>query len=236
MESNASFEDNPQLIQKKIANLEVDLQVLKSKKRKLEIREETKPKKLLPPINTSYTSNSASRQSKITNFFNGNTTISSITNHSQLDQSDDDQLEIISNKDDIQAPDLQNAEEEIYPLADTDVFETNNVSATQAKEDILWSADFRAKVSNLLNKKTIVDVHNQYSGRIPIRTLYFWKRFPSKRQNCGRRPEYEDLEEHLFEWFLMARARKIAIKDVDLKRKAEKIAIDYSTRALASSV
>jgi hypothetical protein len=134
-----------------------------------------------------------------------------------------DEMEIISNKPDANLSQTTMEEQK-----------SNILQASPHDPRVLWSENFRSRVSDLFKEKTVLDVFNLYGGKIPMRTLYFWKRSPSKRAKCGRRTPYEDLEEHLFEWFLIARARKIAIRDQDLSKKAERIATQYSTKALAA--
>ena len=74
-------------------------------------------------------------------------------------------------------------------------------------------------------------VYEASSHKIPIRTLYFWKKNPDGRRKSGRKSKWPVLEEELFEWFLIARARKMSVSDQDLRTKAVKIAQKYVERA-----
>jgi hypothetical protein len=202
----------------------IELQLLRSKKRKLQIESETKLKKLLPPINSTP---SGSTQHKITSFFTESSIVSSIkrpeipSDSSFMSSAAGDDLEISTSKPNgySSTHEMEEQKGEFEPIPDHD-------------PRVLWAENFRSKVSALFKEKTIV--FNLYGGKIPMRTLYFWKKSPSKRLKSGRKTPYEDMEDHLFEWFLIARARQIAIRDQDLAKKAEKISTQYSTRALDS--
>jgi hypothetical protein len=100
---------------------------------------------------------------------------------------------------------------------------------------INWKESFRANVSKLLGTMSVDDVHRHYRGKIPIRTLYFWKRWPSRRKKSGRKPQCPELDDHLFEWFLLCRARQLPISNQDLKDKAIKIVKKYHERALMAN-
>jgi hypothetical protein len=74
MESEHIYKNHSELLQKAIDRLKVELQILKSIKRKLEIHDKEKLQKLAPSLSTS-SSSSGFKQAKITKFFGESTQI-----------------------------------------------------------------------------------------------------------------------------------------------------------------
>lgn len=86
-------------------------------------------------------------------------------------------------------------------------------------------------------KKEAIDYLNEYGlhatflyyGRvIPRSTLHDWSKVMKSSQKPGRKTPFELLEDYLFTWFLIQRARKLPIRDTDVQKKA----LIYSKRIL----
>jgi len=82
-----------------------------------------------------------------------------------------------------------------------------------------------------MKKSSVAEVYQRIKCRIPLSTLYRWKTKPETKQD-GKQKEkekernspYKNVAKELFEYFLVARARKVGIDDEWLKEKTKQIA------------
>jgi hypothetical protein len=92
------------------------------------------------------------------------------------------------------------------------------------RKNVHWKSEFRKLVSEKLNKVgiSVANVYKEYQGRIPMRTLHFWKKNPVRKPS-GRKPLFPELDDELFEWFVLCRVRGLEVTDRSLLLKAKKI-------------
>jgi hypothetical protein len=91
---------------------------------------------------------------------------------------------------------------------------------------INWSENFIKEIKEQLTNLSVAMIYEQYKGRIPMRTLFHWKKnkdISIKTKNKGRKPMFGPIEELLFDWFLRRRGKMIAVSDADLFEKTRKI-------------
>lgn len=92
---------------------------------------------------------------------------------------------------------------------------------------VSYSNSLKTRVIESLKTHTLHTVYLLNKRRIPTTTLSTWKaslQVPTKKKGTqGRKTKLRILEEELFSWFLMYRARKIVVADHMFQKKAKKI-------------
>ena len=92
------------------------------------------------------------------------------------------------------------------------------------KQRITWGERVKTEAIELLKTSSVVNVYDTFNQRIPLSNIYRWRKALSgkRKVGSGRKPISQELDNVLFEWFLVGRARKIDIDDDILQRKALK--------------
>jgi len=91
---------------------------------------------------------------------------------------------------------------------------------------ISWSEKVKAEALEMMKTLNVVQVYDAFKQRVPISNIYRWKKAATSKRKVGsgRKPISEEVDNLLFEWFLVARARKLDIDDEILRNKALKFA------------
>jgi hypothetical protein len=88
-----------------------------------------------------------------------------------------------------------------------------------------WTDRIMEEVRPLFATKSITTIFNEYKGRIPLRTLYYWKEHLNdplkslKRKNGGQKTKLKPIEAFLFGWFIWKRAEGQIVEDRILQIK-----------------
>ena len=105
--------------------------------------------------------------------------------------------------------------------------EYSKVKVTKAtKVKNIYSKAIKQEVESKLKERSIQEVFLLYNGDIPRTTLMDWKnklKTHKIKGKQGRKTPFLLLEEELFDWFLILRARKISVTNTKLQKKALKI-------------
>jgi len=89
-----------------------------------------------------------------------------------------------------------------------------------------YRESLKNRMKEKLQNRSVHTVYLLNEGRIPISTLFTGKNSlvqRKKKGTQGRKTKFGTLEEELFNWFLVLRARKMFITDSMLLKKANKI-------------
>ena len=91
---------------------------------------------------------------------------------------------------------------------------------------VTYSESLKNRMKEELKNRLVHTVYLLNERRIPVSTLFTWKNNlvqHKKKATQGRKTKFGTLEEELFNWFLVLRARKMFITDSMLLRKVNKI-------------